>query len=195
MARRILQAVYFPSPFSFTICVLPFALSVIVSVPVCFIAALGVNVTVIVHDESAARLGMQSLVCMYTPCVSEIISINTAIPGCFFLPLGLDTLTVFGLLGVPTAVLENLSDFGFILSFTATGVGMAVGLPVAVAVGVPVFDVAVAVAVAVLVAVAVAIGVPPVDVAVAVAVAVLVAVAVAVGVPLVDVAVAVGVTV
>lgn len=55
--RGILLAVYFPVPLSRTICGVPFALSVIVSVPLCFIAALGVNVTVIVHDKSAARLG------------------------------------------------------------------------------------------------------------------------------------------
>lgn len=134
---------YFPVPDNETCCGLWFALSVIVSVPVCFIAALGVNVTEIVQDEPAARLAGQVLVCMKTP-VSEIISINTAIPGCFFLPLGLDTLTVFGLLVVTIVVFGNLSDFGLISSVTATGVGVAVGVDVAVEV-----DVAVAVAVAV----------------------------------------------
>ena len=119
-------------PLSGTVCVLPFALSVIVSVPVCFIAALGVNVTEIAHEEPAARLAGQLLVSHEHPG-SEIISINTGSPGCFFLPLGLDTLTVFGLLVVPTVVFGNLSDFGLILSVTGTGVGEAVGVAVAVA--------------------------------------------------------------
>ena len=156
-----------------------------VSVPVCFMAALGVNVTEIVQKEPAARLMGQSLVSMNTPGPeSETISIITGRPGCFVLPLGLDTLTVFGLLGVPTVVFGNLSDLGLIFSVTATGVGVEVGVAVAVEVGV-------AVAVVVAVAVAVAVGVA-VDVAVAVAVAVLVAVAVIVGVA---VAVAVAVVV
>jgi hypothetical protein len=91
------------------------------------VAALGLNVTEIEQEAQAARLAGQLLVYMYTPGpASEIISINTGSPGCFFLPLGLDTLTVFGLLGVPTVVFENLSDFGFILSVTATGVGVHV---------------------------------------------------------------------
>jgi hypothetical protein len=64
---------------------------------------------------------------------SEIISINTGSPGCFLLPLGLDTFTFFGLLGVPTVVFENLSAFGVILSVTATAVAVAVGVAVAVA--------------------------------------------------------------
>jgi hypothetical protein len=187
-----LRETYFPVPESGTFCIPPFPLSVIVSVPSCLVAALGVNVTEIEHDAPAARLAGQLLVCLNTPKpASEIISINTGSPGCFFLPLGLDTLTFLGLLGVPTVVFENFSDFGLIFSVTATGVGVAVG----VAVAVPPVEVAVAVAVAVLVAVAVAVGVPPVDVAVAVAVEVLVAVAVAVGVPPVDVAVAVAVAV
>ena len=170
-------------PLSLTVCVLWFALSVIVSVPVCLVGgALGVNVTEIEHDAPAARLAGQLLVSMNAPG-SEIISINTGNPGCFLLPLGFDTFTVFGLLVVETAVFGNLSAFGLILSITGTGVGVTLGVAVAVAVGVP----------SVAVAVAVAIGVPPVDVAVAVAVAVLVAVAVAVGVPPVAVGVAVGV--
>ena len=182
MAREKGAAVYFdleafPVPDSGTDCGEPFALSVIVSVPVCFIAALGVNVTMIVHEELAARLGGQLVVCVNTPG-SEIISINTGTPGCFFLPLGLDTFTFFDLLGVPTVVFGNLSAFGLILSVTGTGVGVAVAVRVGVAVvvGVPV-AVAVAVAVRVGVAVAVAVGV-----AVAVRVEVAVAVAVAVGV-------------
>jgi hypothetical protein len=118
-------------------------LSVIVSIPVCFVAALGVNVTAIVHDEPAARLAGQVLVCMKTP-VSEIIFIATGSPGCFFFPLGLDTFTIFGLLVVPIFVFGNLSAFGLISSVTATGVGVAFGVAVAVEV-----DVAVAVAVAV----------------------------------------------
>ena len=109
---------------------------------------------------------------------SEIISISTGSPGCLRLPLGLDTLIVFGELCVPTARVENLSALGLIVSVTGTGVAVAVAVEVAVAVRV-------AVAVAVLVAVAVA-----VFVAVAVVVLVAVAVGVAVGVP---VAVAVGV--
>src|SRR5271154_3554075 len=183
---------YFPVPLSGTFRIPPLALSVIVSVPVSLVAALGVNVTEIEQAAPAARLAGQLLVCMKTPGpASETISISTGTPGCFFLPLGLVTFTSFGLLVVATAVFENLTDFGLILSATATGVGDAVGVAVAVA---PV-EVAVAVAVAVLVAVAVTVGVPPVDVAVAVGVAVFVAVAVAVGVPLVDVAVAVAVAV
>src|SRR5271170_1424280 len=163
---------YFPVPLSGTFCMPPFALSVIVSVPVSLVAALGVNVTEIEQAAPAARLAGQLLVCMKTPGpASETISISTGTPGCFFLPLGLVTFT----------------DFGLLLSATATGVGDAVGVAVAVA--------PVEVAVAVAVAVAVTVGVPPVDVALAVAVAVFVAVAVAVGVPLVDVAVAVGVAV
>src|ERR1039458_6322210 len=102
---------YFPVPLNDTACVPPFALSVIVSVPVCFIAELGVNVTEIVHEEPAARLGGQVLVSVNTKA-SETISISTAIPGCFLLPLGLETFTVFGLLGVPTAVFGNLSALG-----------------------------------------------------------------------------------
>ena len=156
-------------PLSLTVCVLWFALSVIVSVPVCLVGgALGVNVTEIEHDAPAARLAGQLLVSMNAPG-SEIISINTGNPGCFLLPLGFDTFTVFGLLVVETAVFGNLSAFGLILSVTGTGAGVTVG--VAVAVGVPPVDVAVAVAVAVLVAVAVAVGVPPVAVGVAVGVA------------------------
>jgi hypothetical protein len=158
-------------PLSLTVCVLWFALSVIVSVPVCLVGgALGVNVTEIEHDAPAARLAGQLLVSMNAPG-SEIISINTGNPGCFLLPLGFDTFTVFGLLVVETAVFGNLSAFGLILSVTGTGAGVTVGVAVAVAVGVPPVDVAVAVAVAVLVAVAVAVGVPPVAVGVAVGVA------------------------
>src|SRR5271163_4224572 len=184
---------YFPVPLSGTFCMPPFALSVIVSVPVSLVAALGVNVTEIEQAAPAARLAGQLLVCMKTPGpASETISISTGTPGCFFLPLGLVTFTSFGLLVVATAVFENLTDFGLILSATATGVGDAVGVAVAVA---PV-DVAVAVAVAVLVAVGVAVGVPAVDVAVAVGVAVLDAVAVDVAVAVLDaVAVAVAVEV
>src|SRR5271166_2732570 len=166
---------YFPVPLNRTVWVPPFALSVIVNFPVCGVVPLGVNVTEIEQEEPAARLAGQLLVCMNTPG-SEIISICTGSPGCVFLPLGLDTFTIFGLLVVPTVVFGNLTVFGLILSVTATGVGVAVG--VAVAVAVPLVDVAVAV------------GVPLVDVAVAVGVAVLVAVAVAV-----DDAVVVGVEV
>lgn len=91
---------------------------------------------------------------------SEIISINTGSPGCFFVPLGLDTFTVFGLLDAPTRVFGKWSAFGLILSFTGTAVGVAVG--VAVAVDVAVAEAvagAVAVAVGVRVVVAVAVGV------------------------------------
>jgi hypothetical protein len=122
-------------------------LSVIVSIPVCFIAALGVNVTEIVQEEPAASIaGLrgQSLVCMKTR-ESEIISITIGSPGCFLFPLGLDTFTVFGLLVVPIVVFGNLRDSGLISSVTATGVGVAVGVAVAVEVD----AVAVAVAVAV----------------------------------------------
>ena len=49
-------AAYFPVPVIVTVCLLPFALSVIVSVPVCFIGAPGVNVTEIVQKEPAARV-------------------------------------------------------------------------------------------------------------------------------------------
>ena len=181
-------------------------MSVIVRVPLCFIAALGVNVTEIVQNVPGARLAGQSLVSAKTPGV-EIISITTGNPGCFLLPLGLDTFTIFGLLVVPMAVVGNLSDFGLILSVTATGVGVAVAVAVdvavavavadAVAVGVsPVVAVAVAVGVSVAVVVGVAVAVKVVE-AVAVAVGVAVALAVAVEVPTVavDVALAVGVAV
>jgi hypothetical protein len=131
--------------------------------------ALGVYLTEIEHDAPAARLAGQLLVSLNTPG-TEIISINTGNPGCFFLRLGFDTLTVFGLLVFETAVFGNLSALGLILSVTDTGVGVTVGVAVAVAVGVPPVDVEVAVAVAVLVSVAVAFGVP-VAVAVGVAVA------------------------
>ena len=153
-------------PLKATVCELPFALLVIVSVPVCSVATLGVNVTAIVQEEPAGRLAGQPLVSVNMPG-SEIASINTAIPGCFLLPLGLDTLTVFGLLRVPIGVLGNLSAFGVILSVTGAGVGVAVAVAVA-------FAVAVAVAVAVVVAAAVGVGL-----GVAVPVAVLVGVAVA----------------
>jgi hypothetical protein len=177
---------YCPLPLSGTVCLLPFALSVIVSVPVCSTAALGVNVTTIVQAAPAARVGGQSLVSVNI-AGSEIISINTGSPGCFLLPLGLDTFKVFGLLGVPTVVFWNFSAFGLILSLTGTGVGGAVAVVVGVALGIadPV-EVAVAVAVLVAVAVAVVVGVAlgvtdPVEVAVAVAVLVAVLVAVSVG--------------
>ena len=179
-------AAYFPVPVIVTVCLLPFALSVIVSVPVCFIGAPGVNVTEIVQKEPAARVAGimgQSLVSLNTPG-SEIISINAGSPGCFFLPLGLDTLTGFGLLGVPSVVLGNLSALGVILSVTGTGVGVevavnvAVGVTVAVVVGVP----AVAVGVGVVVALGVAVGVAEVPVVVAVVVGVGVAVLDPVGV-------------
>jgi len=157
-------------PLSDTVCVLWFALSVIVSVPVCLVGgALGVNLTEIEHDAPAARLAGQLLVSMNTPG-AEIISINTGDPGCFFLPLGFDTFTVFGLLVFETAVFGNLSAFGLILSVTATGVGVTVGVAVVLAVGVPPVVVEVAVAVAVMVSVGVAFG-EPVAVAVEVAVA------------------------
>src|SRR5580658_2123525 len=147
--------------------------------------ALGVNVTETVQEEPAGRLAGQLFVSTNTPG-SEIISINTGNPGCFFLPFGLDTFTVLGLLVVPTVVFENLSAFGLIFSVTGTGVGVAVGVAVAVAVGVEV---------AVAVVVAVALGVDdPVDVAVAVGFAVSVAVTVGVAVA-VAVAVAVGLAV
>ena len=159
---------YFPVPLKFTVCLLPFALSVIVSVPVCLVAAFGLNVTEIEHDAPAARLLGQLLVAVNNGG-SEIIWISTGSPGWPFLPLGLDTLMFFGLLGVPTVVFENLSALGLILSVTGTGVGVAVG--VAVAVGAPPVDVGVAVGVAV-----------RVEVAVAEAVAVMVAVAIVDGV-------------
>jgi hypothetical protein len=136
-------------------------LSVIVSVPVCFAAVLGVNVTEIEHDAPDAKLAGQLLVCINTPG-SEIISIKTGNPGCLFLPLGLDNFTVFFLLDVPTVVAGNFSDFGLILSVIGTGVGVAVAVVVAVAVAVGVavaVAVAVVVGVAVRVAVAVAVGV------------------------------------
>ena len=173
-----------PVPDNDTRCGAWFALSVIVSVPVCAPAALGVNVTAIVQDKPVGRLAGQPLLAMNTPGVSEIISINTAIPGCFFLPLGLDTLTVFGLLGVPIVVFENLSAFGVILSVTGTEVGVAVGVVVGVAVAVAeAVEVAVGVvdAVAVVVAVGDAVAVAVV-VALCVALAVADAVVVAVGV-------------
>src|SRR5271167_1507652 len=108
---------------------MPFALSVIVSVPVCVVGgALGVNLTEIEHEVPAARLGGQLLVSMNTPG-SEIIWIVTGYPGCFLLPLGLDTFTAFGLLCVPTVVLGNLSALGLILSVTGTGVGVGVAIP------------------------------------------------------------------
>ena len=194
-------------PLSGTLCIRPVALSVIVSVPVCLVAALGVNVTEIEQPAPASRLAGQLLVSLNTPG-SEIISISTGCPGCFLLPLGFDTFTVLALLGVPIVVFENLRAFGLILSVTGTGVGVAVavavGPPVDVAVEVCVaVDVTVGVVVAVsvgvadpvkvAVAVAVAVAVPPlVDVAVGVALAVCVAVEVAVAVAVsVEVAVAV----
>jgi hypothetical protein len=174
-------------PLSSTVCVPPFALSVIVSVPVCLFATLGANFTEIVQEDPALRLAGQSLVCMNTPG-SEIISINTEIPGCFLLPLGLDTFTVFRLLDVPTIVFGNFRRFGLILSVTGTGVAVAVAVGVDVAVAVAV-GVKVAVTVVVAVSVGVAVGVA---VAVKVAVAVGIEVFVAVGV-VVGVAVAIGV--
>src|ERR1700739_1905420 len=89
---------YFPVPLVDTLCVPPVALSVIVMVPVCCPAALGVKVTEIVQEAPATSVAGQVLVCMKTPGVSEIISIDTGSPGCFLLALGLDTFTVFGLL-------------------------------------------------------------------------------------------------
>jgi len=94
-----------------------------------------VNVTEIEQDVPAARLAGQLLVSVNTPG-SEIISINTGNPGCFFLLLGLETFTRFDLLGVPTVVVGNLSALGLILSVTGTGVGVAVGVAVSVAVAV-----------------------------------------------------------
>jgi hypothetical protein len=170
-------------PLSCTVCVLPCALSVIVSVPICFMPALGVNVTETVQEEPAGRLAGQLFVSTNTPG-SEIISINTGNPGCFFLPFGLDTFTVLGLLVVPTVVFENLSAFGVILSVTGTEVGVAVGVVVGVAVAVAeAVEVAVGVvdAVAVVVAVGDAVAVAVV-VALCVALAVADAVVVAVGV-------------
>lgn len=56
---------YFPVPDNDMCCGLWFALSVIVSVPVCFVAELGVNVTEILQEEpgaSVAGIRGQSLV-------------------------------------------------------------------------------------------------------------------------------------
>src|ERR1700678_643436 len=107
--------------------------------------ALGVNVTETVQEEPAGRLAGQLFVSTNTPG-SEIISINTGNPGGFFLPFGLDTFTVLGLLVVPTVVFENLSAFGLIFSVTGTGEADADGVAGAVTEGV---EVAAAVAVAV----------------------------------------------
>ncbi len=63
---------YFPVPLSCTVCGVPFALSVIVSVPVCLPAMPGVNLTEIEQLAPAARVAGQVLVCANTP-VSEII--------------------------------------------------------------------------------------------------------------------------
>lgn len=161
---------------SFTVCGVPSALSIIIKVPFCGPDAVGVNVTSIEHFAPGASGPSQPLVTLYGPTTPPTPSINTVIPGFFFLPLGLLTATLFCRLS-PTVTVPNFNDAGLILSFTGTAVGEALGVAVAVAVRV-------AVAVAVGVMVAVALGVTVVlAVGLAVTLCVAVAVAVAVGWP------------
>ena len=68
-------AAYWPVPPSETDAVPPCALSLILSVPVCFISALALNLTEMAQNVPGARLAGQSLVCVNTPG-SEIISIT-----------------------------------------------------------------------------------------------------------------------
>jgi len=148
-------------------------LSMIVRVALDGPAAVGVNVTPILHFPPADSGASQSLLVTLNGLLAGLVpSITTVIPGFFLLPLGLLTVMFFGPLDDSSFTVPKFSDAGLIFSLTGTAVGVAVG--VAVTVGV---DVAVAVAVAVAVSVAVAVAVA-VTVAVAVGVAVEVAVAV-----------------
>src|SRR5271156_4589854 len=157
---------------SFTDCGSCSALSIIIRVPSCAPDAVGVNVTSIEHFAPGASGPSQPLVTLYGLTAPVTPSINTVIPGFFFLPLGLLTATLFSRLS-PIFTVPNFNDAGLISSFTGTAVGVAVGEAVAVAVRV---TVAVALGVFVVVAVGVA-----VTVCVAVAVAVAVGWPVAVG--------------
>ena len=181
-----------PLPLSFTGCGSCSALSMIVRVALYGCAAVGLNVTPIVHFAAGASGASQPFVALYGLTAPLDPSINTVRPGFFLLPLGLLTVMFFGPLDEPTVTVPKFSDAGLIFSLTSTGVGVAVGVAAAVGVGV----VAVAVAVGVEVAVAVAVGVGVVTVAVAVGVEVAVAVALGVAVAVaVSVAVAVAVRV
>src|SRR5208282_4230437 len=104
MDRGVHAYLLLPLPLSCTVCGLLFALSVITSVPNSSAAAFGVNVTAIEQTAPATRVGGQSLTSVNTVGAPETSSISTGNPGCFLLPLGLDTFTVFGLLDAPTAV-------------------------------------------------------------------------------------------
>ena len=81
------------------------ALSVTVIEPVREPVAVGVNVTLIVHDELAARLEPQVLVWEKSPLMVMLEIVRVALPG-------LLRVTLCGLLLVPKACEENTRDVG-----------------------------------------------------------------------------------
>jgi len=69
-----------PVPVRLICCGLPVALSVTVRVPVRFPLAVGVKVTLNVHDEFTATLPPQLFVCEKSPLVEELPIVSPAVP-------------------------------------------------------------------------------------------------------------------
>src|SRR5208282_5445453 len=99
-----------PVPLSVTLCGLPFALSEIVSVPMCGLAKPGAKTSEITQDWPGGKIPPQPG-CWSNPCVVETCSINTLLE-----PLGLVTVTISWLLLAPITVFGKLSFVGVILS-------------------------------------------------------------------------------
>jgi len=87
---------YLPLPLSFTDCGADSALSMIISVALYDCAAVGANVTPIVHFLPAANGASQPFVTVNGLTAPLYPSINTVMPGFFLLPLGLLTVTFLG---------------------------------------------------------------------------------------------------
>ena len=80
-------------------------MSVTVIVPVREPVAVGVKVTLIVHDELAARLVPQVFVCEKSPLAAMLEIVSVALPG-------LLRVTLCGLLLVPNTCPENVNEVG-----------------------------------------------------------------------------------
>jgi len=80
-------------------------LSVTVTEPLRDPVAVGAKVTLIVHDELAARLVPQVFVCEKSPLAAMLEIVSVALPG-------LLRVTLCGLLLVPSTCPENVNELG-----------------------------------------------------------------------------------
>jgi hypothetical protein len=128
LGETLAVAPLFPIPTnSTTCCGLSSALSVTTMLPPRDQAAVGLNVTVIVHDDPAATPPVQLLVCEKSPVTVIALTVNVAVPG---------LLTVMGFveLLLPTNTPVKLRLAGPTVAAAATPVplkGTVCGLPVA----------------------------------------------------------------